>query len=213
MEMILGILVCAPNACMYATPPNPDRCPVQLYMFDQARRPADCNNPNDPFYLASVTHDSNSRVQEMWFVRGPIGVNKLANIMKYMAKAPDLPDTCQKRLTNTSVTLIQKMTDNNIPDNLQTYLLHWTQKHTIVVWSTHICDIQHAFHHIQCETTSRPFFYRGNNESCLPQQNHSTALVPSHSDSSTPMTMCQLNHNHTVDMTPFSRDRIRTIVQ
>jgi hypothetical protein len=104
---------------MYATPAQPERCPVALYMFYKVKRPADFCNPDDPFYLAPVTHNKTPSVREKWFLRGPVGKNKLDTIMKKMAEACDLP-----RLTNTSVrkALVQKMTDNNVPDSLQVYV-------------------------------------------------------------------------------------------
>ena len=111
--------VCPPR--MYATPDNPERCPIQLYMFYQAKRPQDYCDRHDPFYLAAITNEKNPAVQDKWFFRGPVGKNKLDNIMKNMAKAAYLPE---KHLTNTSVrkTLVQKMTDHHVPDNLQTYI-------------------------------------------------------------------------------------------
>ena len=111
--------VCPPR--MYATPDNPERCPIQLYMFYQAKRPQDYCDRHDPFYLAAITNEKNPAVQDKWFLRGPVGKNKLDNIMKNMAKAAYLPE---KHLTNTSVrkTLVQKMTDHHVPDNLQTYI-------------------------------------------------------------------------------------------
>ena len=53
-----------------------------------------------------------------WFLRAPVGRNKLNNLMKLMAKEAELPDLEIKRITNTSVRkhLCQKLLDNNIPD-------------------------------------------------------------------------------------------------
>lgn len=55
-------------------------------------------------------------------MRGPVGKNKLDNMMKNMAKQANLPG--MERLTNTSVrkSLVQKMTDNQVPDSLQVYV-------------------------------------------------------------------------------------------
>lgn len=44
--------VCSPR--MYATPENPDRCPVQLVMFYEAQRSGDYFNDSAPFYIAVV---------------------------------------------------------------------------------------------------------------------------------------------------------------
>ena len=118
-DHVTNTRVCPPR--MYATPDNPERCPIQLYMFYQAKRPQDYCDRHDPFYLAAITNEKNPAVQDKWFLRGPVGKNKLDNIMKNMAKAAYLPE---KHLTNTSVrkTLVQKMTDHHVPDNLQTYI-------------------------------------------------------------------------------------------
>lgn len=62
------------------------------------------------------------RIQDRWFISSPIGVNKLNDIMKKMSKNAGLPEN--KRITNTSVrkTLVQRMTDSNVPDTLQVYV-------------------------------------------------------------------------------------------
>lgn len=128
-------------------PPNLDRCPIFLYKFYEAKRPENFSNTDDPFYVAAVTNNKNPKPNEQWFLRGPIGKNKLANIMKKMAVTANLPGVGEKRFTNTSVrkTLVQTMTDNNVPDNLQVYVtghkntqslnnyrtLNDTQKHAI----------------------------------------------------------------------------------
>lgn len=111
---------CPPR--MYATPNNRDRCPVEIYAFYRAMRPQDYSNPDDPFYLAVVTNNKSPNLNEQWFLRGPIGKNKIESMMKTMAKNADLPS--DRKLTNTSVrkTLVQKMTDNNVPDSLQVYV-------------------------------------------------------------------------------------------
>ncbi|KAK3099255.1 hypothetical protein FSP39_001710 [Pinctada imbricata] len=110
---------CPPR--MYATPDNPSRCPVALYMLYSSKRPEGYSNPDDPFYLAAVTNNKNPTIRERWFVKAPVGKNKLDNMMKNMAQKGGLPD---RRITNTSVrkALIQKMTDHNVPDNLQVYV-------------------------------------------------------------------------------------------
>ena len=112
--------VCPPR--MYAVPEDRDRCPVATYMFYQSKRPDDFCRQDDPFYLAVVTDNKQPAVNARWFLRGPIGKNKIEGIMKKMAEEADLPKN--KRFTNTSVrkTLVQKMTDNNVPDTLQVYV-------------------------------------------------------------------------------------------
>ena len=112
--------VCPPR--MYAVPEDRDRCPVATYMFYQSKRPDDFCRQDDPFYLAVVTDNKQPAVNARWFLRGPIGKNKIEGIMKKMAEEADLHKN--KRFTNTSVrkTLVQKMTDNNVPDTLQVYV-------------------------------------------------------------------------------------------
>lgn len=119
-EDIRNTRPCPPR--MYATPETPNKCPVTLYMFYQSKRPDDFCNATDPFYLAAVTNEKNPDVRSRWFLRGPVGKNKLDNMMKNMAKQANLPG--MERLTNTSVrkSLVQKMTDNQVPDSLQVYV-------------------------------------------------------------------------------------------
>ena len=103
---------------MYATA-VPGRCPIECYKFYADRRPADFCNPDHPFYLAIVTNKREPQLNEQWFLRLPVGRNKLNTIMKEMAKKADLPDREFKRFTNTSVRkhLCQKLLENNIPDS------------------------------------------------------------------------------------------------
>ncbi|XP_069101555.1 uncharacterized protein [Argopecten irradians] len=117
---IRNIRPCPPR--MYATPQTPERCPVALYCFYEAKRPSDFCNTNDPFYLATVTNTKTPDVKERWFLRAPVGKCKLDNMMRTMAKQANLPG-CE-RLTNTSVrkSLVQKLTDNHVPDSLQVYV-------------------------------------------------------------------------------------------
>jgi hypothetical protein len=119
-EDLRNTRACPPR--MYATPDNRERCPVHTYICYQARRPEDFCNQNDPFYLAPVTNNLSPSLTERWFLRGPVGANKLQSLMRKMAKKANLPKN--KRITNTSVrkTLVQKMTDRNVPDSLQVYV-------------------------------------------------------------------------------------------
>ena len=57
---------------MYATA-VPGRCPIECYKFYADRRPADFCNPDNPFYLAIVTHKREPQLNEQWFLRGPVG--------------------------------------------------------------------------------------------------------------------------------------------
>ena len=119
-EDLRNTRVCPPRA--YATPSDRERCPVHTYMVYQSKRPEGYSNPDDPFYLAVVTNNKNPSVSEKWFLKGPIGKNKIEHLMRTMATNANLPEN--KRITNTSVrkTLVQKMTDSNVPDSLQVYV-------------------------------------------------------------------------------------------
>ena len=110
---------CPPR--MYATTDG-SRCPIATYVFYRSMRPQDYSDPDDPFYLAVVTNNKHPRTDEKWFLRGPIGKNKIESLMKNMAKNAGLPE--DRKITNTSVrkTLVQKMTDNNVPNSLQVYV-------------------------------------------------------------------------------------------
>ncbi|KAK3106021.1 hypothetical protein FSP39_011163 [Pinctada imbricata] len=91
-------------------------------MMFQAKRPEDFCKLSNPFYLAVVTNTYRPSLKEKWFLRGPMGKNRIEALMKVMAKSASLDTT--KRITNTSVrkTLVQKMTENNVPDTLQVYV-------------------------------------------------------------------------------------------
>lgn len=117
---IRDIRSCPPR--MYATPDYPERCPVEIYKLYESKRPDDYCLPTDPFYIATITNNTTPGLDQKWFLRGPIGINKIKEMMRKMAKNAELPQ--DKKLTNTSVrkTLVQRMTDCNVPDNLQVYV-------------------------------------------------------------------------------------------
>ncbi|XP_053401130.1 uncharacterized protein LOC128557606 [Mercenaria mercenaria] len=109
---------------MYAT--GTDRCPVETYKVYAKQRPENFSGDEDPFYLAVVTHTRTPAVKDQWFLRGPIGRNKLNNLLKSMAAKADLPELqFGKRITNTSVRkrLCQKLLENEVPD---THAVHVT---------------------------------------------------------------------------------------
>jgi hypothetical protein len=55
---------------------NP-RYPVGMYKEYRNRRPRGFCNSTDPFYLAVVTNKENPRNDDQWFLRGPVGKNKI----------------------------------------------------------------------------------------------------------------------------------------
>lgn len=118
-----GVDVTDSRACtprIYATPDNPEKCPVSTYMLYRVKRPDGYSKHDDPFYISVVTNEKLPRIQDRWFISSPIGVNKL-NIMKIVKNA-GLPDN--KRITNTSVrkTLLQRMTNSNVTNTLHVYV-------------------------------------------------------------------------------------------
>ena len=101
---------------MWATPENVDKCPVEIYKFYKSKRlEALYSAPHDPFYVAPVTSDKNPRLSEMWFKRQPVGLGKIACLMKSMAV--HLPSSAGKRFTNQSARkhLVQKLAYSNMP--------------------------------------------------------------------------------------------------
>ena len=98
--------------------PSSEHCPVKMYNAYKSKRPADFNEADKPFYLAAATKVNAPDDKQQWFVRCPVGRNKLNNIMKSMVKEAGV-EIHGKRLTNTSVRkhLCQKLMDNNVPGN------------------------------------------------------------------------------------------------
>ena len=68
----------------YETPANKYRCPVGMYKECRNRRPRGFRNSADPLYLAVVTNKENPRNDDQWLLRGPVGKNKINNILKNM---------------------------------------------------------------------------------------------------------------------------------
>jgi hypothetical protein len=80
-----------------------DHFPVKMYKAYKGNRPTDYNQEDKPFYLAPVTNKFKPNDNEQWFLRAPVGRNKLNNLMKLMAKEVELPDLETKRIRDTSV--------------------------------------------------------------------------------------------------------------
>ena len=98
----------------WANPDNPDRCPVAAYKLYRQKRPSHYSDENDPYYIAPITHDKNPDLTEKWYLRQPVGVNKLGSLMSVMAKSAGLNPT--KKLTNHSARkyLVQTLRDQNV---------------------------------------------------------------------------------------------------
>ena len=100
---------------MWALPNDPVHCPVFLYKIYGNKRPDDFSSPEHPFYLAVNTRNMSPGEDETWFIREPIGVNKLGKLMPRMAKQAGL--SSDKHITNHSARkyMIQKLSASNIP--------------------------------------------------------------------------------------------------
>lgn len=81
---IRDIRSCPPR--MYATPDYPERCPVEIYKLYESKRPDDYCLPTDPFYIATITNNTTPGLDQKWFLRGPIGINKIKEMMKKNGK-------------------------------------------------------------------------------------------------------------------------------
>ena len=98
---------------LWANKQNKNRCPVEVYKKYSLRRPGNFSKPEDPFYVATSTRFTGT-VNEKWFLRLPIGVNKLNTIMKRMAVTLETGEN--RKLTNHSArkTLLQNLADKNV---------------------------------------------------------------------------------------------------
>ncbi|KAJ8303986.1 hypothetical protein KUTeg_017569 [Tegillarca granosa] len=87
-----------------------------------------------PFNLAVVTHTRTPSNYEQWFLRGPIGKNKLNTLLKVMAKSIGV--NMDKRLTNTSARkhLCQTLINNNVFDEQAVF---WTDHKNVQSLNTY----------------------------------------------------------------------------
>ena len=100
---------------MYATPEDPDRCPIELYKMYSRKRPTDYCEPEHPFFINPKTSSQNvDASSECWFQRMTMGERKIGGLLKVMAADGGLDRN--KRLTNHSSRkhLIQKLRDSGI---------------------------------------------------------------------------------------------------
>ena len=93
---------------MWATPENPKKCLVEIYKLYLAKRP---DAYNAPFYASPVTKEKDPRLNDKWLKSQPVGINKIASLMKNMAV--HIPSSTGKCLTNHSARkhLVQKLTN------------------------------------------------------------------------------------------------------
>ena len=98
---------------VFATPEDPERCPIETYKFYCEKRPVDFCEADHPFYIAPRTNNQNKN-DDCWFNKMTIGERKLGNLLKMMASDGKLDSN--KRLTNHSTRkhLVQKLRDSGI---------------------------------------------------------------------------------------------------
>ena len=89
---------------LYEERMTPARCFVTLYRKYKAKRPAQSQNADDPFYLCP---DPNWKSTRRWYWSVPLYMLRLQNMMKRMAEAAGIPK--QRRLTNNSVFLHRQL--------------------------------------------------------------------------------------------------------
>ena len=95
---------------MWATPENPEQCPVALFeKFIENQPPSMCLLES-PFYLAINCQASD----KCWYKRQPMGRNKIGTIMNTLAEKGNL----QGKKTNHSArkTMITLLSKQNVPD-------------------------------------------------------------------------------------------------
>ena len=81
---------------------NPERCPIRVYKKYCRMRPIDCGHSEAPFYLANHPNlgyaDLTPKDNVEWFKSHQLGLNKISNLLKIMAKEASL-----RPMTNQSV--------------------------------------------------------------------------------------------------------------
>ncbi|XP_022248344.1 uncharacterized protein LOC106464838 [Limulus polyphemus] len=95
------------NFHIYANLNCPDRDPIHIYRLYTSHRPECMKKADSPFYL--VPNHSKATYNNSWFKRQPLGENRLASLMKSMAKNAGL--SVEKHFYNISVrrALISKL--------------------------------------------------------------------------------------------------------
>ena len=97
---------------MWATPENPERCPVALFKKFVAHRPPEMSTPNSPLYL-TVNHRRSD--YSYWYKKQCLGVNYIDKMMKSVVSGT----TITGRKTNHSArkTMVETLCRANIPDS------------------------------------------------------------------------------------------------
>ena len=89
----------------YENTTNPDRCPVKLFEIYKECRPESMCIEGTPFYIAINNMRSNPGNRSTWFKKGPLGKNRLGNMMQDMAKEAGIEGKfCNHSVRRTSIT-------------------------------------------------------------------------------------------------------------
>ena len=107
-------------------------CPVNAYKIYAQMRPSDYSDPDSPYYLG-INHKRKDDLN--WFVRQPVGINKLGSIMKNMAKKANLNTT---GLSNHSVrkTMATKLLQKGVETKLIKDLGGWRNINSLDSYAT-----------------------------------------------------------------------------
>lgn len=180
--------------CMYAAPDNVEQCPVHTYKVYADKRPSDFSDPDTPFYLACNTIKSRPLPGDQWFLRGPVGRNKITGLLKSMVVNAGLPSFKSKRLCNTSVRkhLCQELLDKNVPDTLAVHVTG--HKNPATLNNYRKPSNMQKFQMSNILTKSKCVSGSTSSE-IIPQHNsHSPAQLP------TMQIPCQLNQSASIDV-------------
>ena len=97
---------------MWATPENPDRCPVALFKKFVSHRLKDMCQPDSPFYLA-INHKRAD--YSLWYKKQPLGINHIDKMMKLVIAGTSI--TGRKTNHSARKTMVETLCRSNIPDS------------------------------------------------------------------------------------------------
>jgi hypothetical protein len=103
------------NTKMFAV--GGSRCPVRLFQYFVSKRPADMRNAGR-FYLTPRRPVDDYLACSEWYLRNPMGKNKISSIMKELISGTDV-ELSRKKLTNHSgrKTCIKRLKAAKIPES------------------------------------------------------------------------------------------------
>ena len=101
---------------MWATPENPDMCPVALFKKFFRHRPAKMCTSDSPFYLA-INH---KRAEySLWYKKQPLGVNHIDKMIKSVVAGTSI--TGRKTNHSARKTMVETLCRSNVPDSTTVY--------------------------------------------------------------------------------------------